>query len=75
MAFVDKRDIIPRLQSALFRRKVPTYNRHNKFELIGVSLGFRSERPSSNYLKEFYEENLCYLLPCCEIEYHLRKSI
>jgi len=25
---------------------------------------------SSNYLREFYEENLCYLLPCYEIEYH-----
>ena len=77
--------------NALFRRKVPTYNRPNKFELIDVRLRFRSERPfyarylmklmlgklinSTNYLKEFYEENLCYLLPCYEIEYHLRKKI
>lgn len=72
-----------------FRRSVPTYNRANKFDLAGVKLRFRSARPfygrhviklmlgklinSSNYLREFYEENLCYLLPCYEIEYHLIK--
>ena len=77
--------------NVFFRRKVPTYSRANKFELIDVQLRFRSERPfytryliklmlgklinSTNYLKEFYEENLCYLLPCYEIEYNLRKKI
>lgn len=72
-----------------FRRGVPTYNRKIELELTKVDLVFKSTRPFyvrhllklivgklvnvSNYTKEFYEENLCYLIPCYEIKYQLRK--
>jgi len=73
-----------------FKRGVPTYKRVNKFELIGVDLRFSSTSPFyvrhvikvlvgkifnlNNYFREFYEENLCYLFPCYEIEYRLRQK-
>ncbi len=77
--------------NVLFKRKVPNYNRSNRFELLGVDLRFLSGRPfygrflvkaivgrifnSCNYLREFYEENLCYLFPCYELKYRLRKRL
>lgn len=75
--------------SALFARTVPTYGYESAFELVDVSLGFRSERPFyaryafkrvvgvvvnlSRWTKEFWEENLCWLLPCYEVAYTLRR--
>ena len=74
----------------LFSRKVPTYQKTPQFELIGVELLFKSNRPFyvrhvfkwllgrlmnlNSYIKEFYEENLCYFFPCYEIKYRLRKN-
>jgi hypothetical protein len=75
--------------SNLFAREVPTYGARLSFELVDVRLGFKSARPfyiryglkkclgllfnSSNYLKEFWEENLCFAFPCYEIAYSLRR--
>lgn len=74
-------------KSSLFRRIVPGYVRDESLELTHVDLIFKSNRPfyirhsvkvlvgsffnSCNYLKEFYEENVCYLFPCHEIRYLL----
>lgn len=73
---------------ALFSREVPTYNNDLKFVLENVDLVFKSSRPfymrygikrlfgmlfnSCAYMKEFYEENLCYFFPCYEVRYRLR---
>lgn len=75
-------------ESDLFRRSVPMYE-IPMFKLNSVVLGFKSPRPfyvrfafkralgllinSSRYLQEFYEENLCYLVPCYEITFQLTK--
>ena len=72
-----------------FRRQVPTYQRELHFELVRVDLGFKSPPPFyvrygvkrtlgylfnlNNYMREFYEENLCYLFPCYELRYELRR--
>ena len=76
-------------EDCLFRRKVPSYNKEPKFELCDVRLIFKSPPPFygrygckkifeyvfnfNGYMKEFYEENLCYIIPCYEIKYILRK--
>lgn len=70
-----------------FKRSVPTYGHKIEFKISEVNLGFTSPGHfpvrrfikrlwsrlfnSSIYLKEFWEENLCYLIPCYEIEYRL----
>ena len=70
-----------------FKRKVPTYGNNAKFGIVSVDLIFKSPRPfvirygiknlfgkffnSCTYLKELYEENLCYIFPCYEIRYIL----
>lgn len=72
-----------------FRRQVPTYQRQLHFDLVRVDLGFKSPPPFygrygvkralgyifnlNNYMREFYEENLCYLFPCYEIRYQLQR--
>ena len=72
-----------------FRRQVPTYQRELHFELVRVDLGFKSPPPFyvrygvkrtlgylfnlNNYMREFYEENLCYLFPCYELRYELKR--
>lgn len=74
----------------LFSRKVPLYGRVPELDLIDANLRFKSSRPFyvrhaikrviervvniSSYTKEFYEENLCYLVPCYEVEYLLKKK-
>lgn len=74
-------------EDALLKRKVPTYNRQNNFKLVNVHLRFQSPFFArhrvkkhlgkiinlNRYTKEFYEENLCYLFPCYDIKYELRK--
>ena len=75
--------------SSPLRRKVPTYNRDLKFRLDKVDLIFKSTRPnygrhaikkvfgslfnSTIYMREFWEENLCYIFPCYEVKYVLKK--
>lgn len=72
-----------------FRRKVPGYIRNEALELKSAELVFKSTRPfygrhafkkflgvifnASRYMQEFYEENLCYMFPCYEIRFVLRK--
>lgn len=76
-------------RNTMFSRQVPTYKKEVEFDLVAADLIFKSTRPfivrhgvkkllgkifnCCTYMKEFYEENLCYLLPCYEIKYHLRK--
>ncbi len=73
-----------------FRRVVPRYGNDIPLTLTDVYLNFRGERPfyirhaigrifsalinSCNYLKEFYEINLCYLVHCHEIKFVLSKK-
>jgi SAM-dependent methyltransferase len=73
-----------------FRRAVPTYGVDSGFDLVDVRLGFKSTRPfylrhavkraggalfnATRWLQEFYEENLCWLFPCYEVEYRLRRT-
>jgi len=75
--------------NSFFKRNVPSYNREIKFQLVSVGLTFKSSPPFyfrhvikkvvekivnlTNYTREFYEENLCYLFPCYEIRYRLIK--
>lgn len=76
-------------QQSLFARGVPRYGIDLPLSLERVDLGFKSYPPrylrhawkkslgvlfnSSMYMKELYEENLCWLLPCYEVRYELRK--
>jgi len=71
----------------LFRRKVPQYGVQPNFELIDVELQFDSPFPVrgvirralgklvnlGRWLQEFHEENLCYLFPCYQLRYELRR--
>jgi SAM-dependent methyltransferase len=74
--------------NTLFRRKVPCYTAL-PLRLLSVRLGFKSTPPFygrhalkrvvglivnlTRYGLEYYEENLCWLVPCYEIEYLLQK--
>jgi len=74
-------------QDELLWRKVPKYGREPVFALESVRLGFDSPFPLrgllkrllgrifnlATWLQEFHEENLCWLFPCYEIEFRLRK--
>lgn len=73
----------------IFVRRVPQYGLKVPFRLIEAKLGFKSYRPryvrhalklafgalinSSGFLREFYEENLCWIVSCYEIEYEIRR--
>jgi len=75
--------------SSLFKRQVPSYQRKIRCKLISVDLVFKAPRPFyvqflvkkilerivniSNYTKELYEGNFCYIFPCYEINYKLEK--
>jgi hypothetical protein len=74
----------------LHRREVPDYCRTEHFTLRSVSLRFKSPRPFygryafkravgalvnlTTWTREFYEENLCYLVPCYEVRYVLIRT-
>lgn len=76
-------------RDALFRRRCPTYQREINFELKRVKLVFKSPPPFygrygikkifqylfnvNRYTIEFYEENLCWIIPCYEIRYELER--
>ena len=71
----------------LFHRRVPQYGRAPHFELIDAKLDFdspflfrglikRAIGPLFNltrWLQEFHEENLCYILPCYQLRFNLRR--
>ena len=73
----------------LLSRKVPTYQRELAFTIDDIHLGFKSSPPFyvrhafkrtielfvniNSYTKELYEEMFCYLLPCYEVRYELRR--
>src|SRR5262245_61242576 len=73
----------------IHRRKVPNYGRDQLFELSQVKLIFKSSPPFyvrysfkqilqvvfnlSRYTRELYEENFCYLFPCYEIRFEMRR--
>lgn len=73
-----------------FSRQVPTYGYKPEFRIEKVDLGFKSTPPfvvrygikrtiglffnSCTYMKELYEENFCYLFPCYEVRYVLRRD-
>lgn len=73
----------------LFSRRCPNYQRDIKFEIKNIKLIFKSPRPfygryglkklaqtifnMNNYLKELYEENFCWVIPCYELRYELEK--
>ena len=72
----------------LYFRKVPTYWK-KKFNIKKIDIIFKSYRPkyiahafkkilqlffnSSYFMQEIYEENFCYLFPCYEIQFILKK--
>lgn len=74
---------------SLFQRRCPTYQRQSHFEVKRVRLVFKSSRPFygrygikkifqglfnlNRYMMEFYEENLCWMIPCYEICYDLER--
>jgi len=76
-------------ESTLFSRKTPTYQAKMSFMLERVDLKFKAARPfycryaikyilgkvfnSCSYLKELYEESLCYFFPCYEVRYQLKR--
>ena len=73
-------------ECSLFSKRVPSYGYDCKFQLTQVDLIFKSPRPFyfryairnffglifnlNSSLKEFYEENLVYLIFCYEIKYY-----
>jgi len=73
----------------LFTRKCPHYQRNLNFVLKKARLVFKSPRPFygrwaikrvvqaifnlNHYLMEFYEENLCWVIPCYEIDFELER--
>jgi SAM-dependent methyltransferase len=75
---------------SILRRKVPHYKPSVSFELREVNLIFKSSPPFygrhglrrmlqtvfnlGRYMKEFYEENCCYLFPCYEVRFSLRRK-
>lgn len=74
----------------LFSRRVPRYGLTPVFELRSVDLVFKSPPPryvrygfkkivqtlvnSGRWMQEFYEEMLCFMLPCYEIRYVLVRN-
>ena len=73
----------------VFRRRVPNYLDATTFELCDARLVFTSPFIGrfvfkrilgacfnlNRYAQEFYEENLCYLFPCYEVKFLMRKSV
>ncbi|MCJ8502480.1 class I SAM-dependent methyltransferase [Desulfatitalea alkaliphila] len=73
----------------IFSRKCPDYKNTICFEIKKTKLIFKSPRPFygrwalkriiqaivnvSSYSMEFYEENLCWLIPCYEIHFELER--
>jgi SAM-dependent methyltransferase len=74
-------------RQSIFMRRVPQYGAPVALSLRGATLHFKSYPPryirhalkrlvgavfnSSMYMREFYEENFCWLVPCYEVRYQL----
>jgi ubiquinone/menaquinone biosynthesis C-methylase UbiE len=75
-------------EQQLFKRKVPTFYSKDLFDIKEIKLGFTSPFPGryifkkiigfianiSRYTKEFFEENLVYIVPVYEIYFELCKA-
>ncbi len=77
-------------EDKLLKRKVPNYHQTPAFELCQVDLIFKSSPPFygryllkrllqsifnlNGFMREFYEENCCYLFPCYEIHFFLKRK-
>ncbi len=77
-------------KSDYFTRKVPQYGNQYSYNILDIRLNFKSPRPFyfrwlikktltlwvniNHWTKEFYEENLTYLIPCYEIEFVIEKK-
>jgi hypothetical protein len=73
----------------MFRRQVPTYQRQLRFSITSIELSFQTTQGQyirsalkktvgklvnlNSYTKELYEEMFCYLFPCHEVRYTLRR--
>lgn len=73
-----------------FRRPIPTYGMIPKFDLISAEIKFKSYRPNyirhgvkrsieklvnmSLWTKEFYEENLSWIIPGYELRFLLKRN-
>jgi hypothetical protein len=73
------------VKDTFLRRQVPRYGNDTAFRMTSISLNFKSSPPfyvrygikrligllvnMSRWCKEFYEENLCFLLPCYEVRF------
>jgi ubiquinone/menaquinone biosynthesis C-methylase UbiE len=78
------------VQSTPFSRKTPQYIEPLPFSLVAATHRFKSSRPFyvrhaikkvlaswvnlSGWTQEFYEEHLCWLMPCYELDYVLRRT-
>jgi ubiquinone/menaquinone biosynthesis C-methylase UbiE len=78
------------VRSTPFARKTPQYVEPMPFELVSATHRFKSSRPFyvrhaikkaisswvnlSRWTQEFYEEHLCWLMPCYELDYVLRRD-
>ncbi|MCI0621954.1 MAG: hypothetical protein L0387_09830 [Acidobacteria bacterium] len=77
-------------EEQLLTRRLPRYEQSLAFELRRVELVFESSPPFyfrhglkkllqilfnlTTYTQEFYEENCCYLFPCYEISFLLKRK-
>lgn len=77
-------------EDRVLTRKVPRYSDAGSFELDRVDLVFKSSPPfylrhvlkkilgivfnATRYTKELYEECFCYLIPCYELRFLLRRK-
>lgn len=77
-------------RDTILRRQVPQYGEAVGFDLVSVRLRFKAPRPfyvrhaarqvidlivnSTSWTQEWYEAGWCWLFPCYEIEYNLRRS-
>lgn len=77
-------------RQSLFTRTIPNYGLESGLLLQDVALAFKSYPPryvrhafkrmigflfnSGMYMREFYEENLCWLVPCYEVRYDLERQ-
>jgi len=78
------------IDDKIFKRRVPAYSERLSMELVSADLifGSYSKRKvrhwlkkafqlifnSSIFMKELYEESLCFIFPCYEVRFLLRKS-
>jgi len=78
------------IRSTPYRRKTPRYIDPLPFTMLNATHRFKSSRPFyvrhgikkllgswvnlSRWTQEFYEEHLCWIMPCYELDYVLRRD-